>query len=92
MNVECCVSLFRVTSYFPFFAALLVHGLGAVEVNLNITIVIVLVDPLIVCVCVHVNLLGTLCLYLLSDPISKLTFFARRLSLCCRSLVVIVLL
>ena len=37
-------------------------------------------------------LLGTLCLYLLSDPVSKLTFFARRLSLCCRSLVVIVLL
>ena len=32
-------------------------------------------------------LLGTLCLYLLSDPVSKLTFFASRLSLCCRSLV-----
>ena len=37
-------------------------------------------------------LLETLCLYLLSDPVSKLTFFARRLSLCCSSLVVIVLL
>ena len=37
-------------------------------------------------------LLGTLCFYLLSDPVSKLTFFARRLSLCCRSLVFIVLL
>ena len=36
--------------------------------------------------------LGTLCLYLLSDPVSKLTFFARRLSICCRSIVVIVLL
>ena len=37
-------------------------------------------------------LLETLCHYVLSDPVSKLTFFARRLSLCCSSLVVIVLL
>ena len=37
-------------------------------------------------------LLETLFLYLLSDPVSKLTFFARCLSLCCSILVVIVLL
>ena len=35
-------------------------------------------------------LLGTLFLYLLSSPVSKLTFFARRLSLYCRSLVLVV--